>query len=377
MSNVRALPWQCNCCGLCNSYFKAKCQACFNQNYVPCGNVCKCVVINPHNRNLLVHGYLRRNIYAVEIPQVLSEICLKFYNDVMEWKITDKDLTDLYQDVRERLIHGPKFQMRDITFQLIIMIKMFNKQYCVVFGFILNKELFPKDIKNITINYVLYLNEINYKYKDTKTLTLNDNKCVWYYPPIKMDAIKNKCFYELNFECFAEILKVNFINNINKNIKYFNYYLKTKTNYTYIWNLSVQELQMFKQCKFDNILYSNNFNNNSLCIALSPNGLSTVKESEGIVLIKIKLLRLPVGIKSFDANCCIELKSNESDAFVLKEVKHFEYDSMDDKLTDMKRVMFKDAKNIMVKVEIQIMQVYNVKNGVIDEDNWSDYGFVK
>ena len=184
-------PWQCSCCGLCNSYFSAKCKACFNSSNVACSDGCKCVVMNPKSRHLLVYGYLRReNVHKMKIPQDISNICLKFYNEIMNWKLNSTDVEDLFLNPRERVISGPIFTIENISFTLLLMLKLFKQKYRIAFGFMLSDDLQIINIKQITINYILYFNEIDYKYKHTKNITIKDNKGIWYYPQIELQEIK-------------------------------------------------------------------------------------------------------------------------------------------------------------------------------------------
>lgn len=181
-------PWQCKCCGHCNSYLRAQCTACFNGNNIPCSDSCTCVVMNPRCRDLLAYGYCRRHSRQQKIPDELLQLCHQYYGDVMTWKLSGAVLSDFYSSSRERLILGPQFSIHDMRTQMMIMLKTFKQRLHVVFGFMIDAEWFTtnKDIKSITVHYRLSLNEIGYEYKDTKRLTREDNKTMWYYPQISL-----------------------------------------------------------------------------------------------------------------------------------------------------------------------------------------------
>ena len=66
----------------------------------------------------------------------------------------------------------------------------------------------------------------------------------------------------------------------------------------YEWKLSMAELKKFKIGKFDSGMYSTNFNNNCWCIICQPNGCTAYKIAGRF--IKLKLLKLPFGIKEID-----------------------------------------------------------------------------
>ena len=59
---------------------------------------------------------------------------------------------------------------------------------------------------------------------------------------------------------------------------------KMKSKYKFEWKLSETDFRKFKDIEYDLGIYSPSFNGNSLCVVLSPNGLSTVDKSEGFVL---------------------------------------------------------------------------------------------
>ena len=300
----QAKPWQCKCCGLCNSYFRPECQACFNGYIVPCSNICQCVVMNPCIRNLLVHGYLRQNLYKIDVPTELSNLCLSFYNDTMNWKLYGNALSDLFENTRQRVILGPRFKISGVSFQLWIMLKEYKQKYHIVFGFKTNKgSLRQNCIKTMTINYILSLNEMDYTYKHTKIIRRHHQmgsqfQATWYWLQMKLESIKSRNCKQLNFECHAEILDIEYHTKICFEPKAHQIFKK----YKFFWDLDEKQMQIFHSCQYDESIYSENFNYDSFCIVLSPKGLSTVRltsdrGSEGFVLIKIKTLRLPSGIK--------------------------------------------------------------------------------
>ena len=49
------------------------------------------ILFTPKMRNLLIFGYSKEYI-NVDIPFVLNKLCLKYYDDVIDWNIKTKNL---------------------------------------------------------------------------------------------------------------------------------------------------------------------------------------------------------------------------------------------------------------------------------------------
>ena len=102
-------------------------------------------------------------------------------------------------------------------------------------------------------------------------------------------------FDELNFGCYVEMLSIEY------GIDWISNYIipiMMQRQYEYTWELDSTELNIFLKSDIDSSLYSPNFNGDCGCIVLIPYGWGYMDETEGYLFAKIKLMKLPFGIKS-------------------------------------------------------------------------------
>ena len=327
--------------------------------------------MNPKARHALVYGYLRQNTPRIDtkLPSELYMLCLRFFSESMQWTLEHKSLSDFFEDARERLILGPQFQIENVCFQLLILLKQFKQRFHVIFGFMAEPQSFSTfNIKAVTIHFTLSLHEMGYAYKDTKRLVASDYRAVWYWPQIQFSALKMARLSALHFECFARILS---IEHQHGHRAHFGSAPTMNVRHEYEWRLSDEEQRRFYACHFDESVYSPNFNDECFCVVVSPNGISTSStESEGRLAAKLKLLRLPVGVGALLVKFQLQIKARGMESpCVYRATERFEYRGMADFC--MGALADGDAKDLTLEVRTEIQKVFDEHNAEIPKDEWT------
>eukprot|EP01084_Bolivina_argentea_P263534 446078_1 len=353
-----------------------------------------CSVFKLNRNELLVFGYLRENFIDILIPLDLHNIFSEYINDVTEWKIKGTELQKFHNIGLDLKMNGPTFELtKYIHFQLKITpkYKYGDEQYTILW-LTLNDKTLLKSIKDIQFYFVLYFIEGSFEYKHITTLSKGEYNTdqMWYTYSLKYSYTKNEKFNKLQFGCYVEILRINY--HKNKEIKWLTNSLQIHKEHKYIWTLNKNEIKRFKQSQIDYSLYSENFNNNSFCIVIAPNGLSVYQQGNGLVFMKMKLLKLPPKIdqikykyhlkligynqsKMTNKNC-ISSNRIEMNRFV-EGVFNYSRTGLNSKDKDMKFELLKDVEYVKIIATMCIKKLYGVNGKEIIKDEWNKYGFIE
>eukprot|EP01084_Bolivina_argentea_P110492 197275_1 len=362
-----------------------------------------CSVFAHIKQQTFVYGYLRiitENV-AIVFPKDLYSLCFNFYNEVIRWTLIGNDFDNFFDckrwslsktlgndfswtddDKRINELIGPSFTIYNIPFTLSVRPRWNASiliEDCVYLSFSINNELFKDNIKHIMIYFILFFDELNYEYRHTTKLT-KINDALWYWPCIKYDEIKSlqTHYKQLSFGCYAELLSIHYP---LKPSKYLNFDTKMKSDCKYQWKLNTNELYRFKTAKFDYGLYSPNFNGDCFSIVSSPNGLSSMRESKGLILSKIKLLKLPCNIRS--VNCLVRLEiigindNEKHEKYVCQdEIRKFSYDDTGSAQKDesINIALFRDVESIVFTATVKVHEVYDHAGHKVPSTQWNNYG---
>ena len=76
-----------------------------------------CSLLSKIQRKRLIYGYLRL-FCTYNIPLELSDLCLLFYNDIIDWKIEHDEMLKFYELTEYDSLKGPIFNIKGFKFQL-------------------------------------------------------------------------------------------------------------------------------------------------------------------------------------------------------------------------------------------------------------------
>mmetsp|Transcript_8410 Transcript_8410/g.13820 ORF Transcript_8410/g.13820 Transcript_8410/m.13820 type:complete len:380 (+) Transcript_8410:36-1175(+) len=370
-----------------------------------------CSVLNQKRANLLAFGYLRRKQkkYHLSIPTDLTSVCLKFFHDVIEWKFTDSNLTQFYEASQRGSFEGQQFKIHDLAFKLTVFPRyrgwtfQNDAEYVALF-FELDRKSLPSQVQHILVYFILYLEEYSYEYRHIAKLSKSNHDIMWYTPTVQFRRIKERKFKQLSFGCYAEVLRICYhdepssdddgdsdsfasASSLTQRVpplpkyKYFTMNTRILSEYVFEWNLNDNELARFKHAATDYSLYSSNFNGDCFCIVCSPNGLSVVKQSEGLIFLKIKLLKMPCNINklSIEYELKLETQGASYHKFIHKETREYAYDKTGDNVKDdlMKLSSMAQVDGIRITAKIRVLKAFvNEKNEEIKKEDWLRHGII-
>ena len=75
------------------------------------------------NKEILLTGHWRENSSAETNPAELIQICIDYFNEVTEWKVTDDELDRFYSADIDEIIENPTFELSDkYQFQMELLV---------------------------------------------------------------------------------------------------------------------------------------------------------------------------------------------------------------------------------------------------------------
>ena len=359
-----------------------------------------CSVFDTKERNLLLCGYIREEIESLNeyiIPDVVIDICVLYYDDVIYWKVEGQQLKQLRKLRKGKTLWYNKGEIIEHGIKLINGLKTSGKleRQNGFVQFLLSASHIPLEIEKAWIYVVLYCKETKYETRTTKIFTKDDNSQRWAAKNMLLADYKN--VKSLTFGCQVKVQHIKYREEqIHRNINNSRYYsddrIKIDKFSNYAWYIEGSRLSQFKNCKFGQHFYSPNFNHESFCIAASPKGWTSTNEDEFIW--QIKLISLPYLISKIKIKlkmqCCFYEKEDEWGNIGEKQKKKYiqwfpklmfmSYKQCrsgwtNDYIIDSKQIRVRDL--IWCKVKIEIKEVYDLNGYNISTQNaWHKYGVI-
>ena len=329
-------------------------------------------------RECLVFGWNRTN--SSMIPSEICMLCLLFYDSIIDWTLRDAALDQFFKCKGIESLQGPEFKIRDIPIRLELFPngRLVRFSGYVDFIFRVLTEEITHLIASFDIYFELFCFETKYQFRKSMTIDTDSGYfCQWYRYSVRLKKLKQMKVTELNFGCFVEILNIKYRKDQYR-IKSYIRPIWMNVNYKYEWDLDDEEMDIFKSSRVDSSLYSNNFNHKCWCIVLVPNGWSYHEEGIGHLFAKVKLLRLPFGVKSMDIETQWIIKS-ENKSVQWKYSKKCDYIfpgtvDMDRRIKGDQFKMF--ANHLKIIVSMKIVKVYDNDDIEIEKEKWNDYGLL-
>ena len=123
-------------------------------------------LLTKQDRYSLIQGYCKKYSNK-DIPHDLSSLVLLFYDEIIDFKITDID--HFFNCTVKQVVIGPKFFINNIPFQLQIYPNGYTDMSSNHVQLLIDcpRDIRPKDIKSFCIYYELCLFETNYQFRRT------------------------------------------------------------------------------------------------------------------------------------------------------------------------------------------------------------------
>eukprot|EP01084_Bolivina_argentea_P153090 266940_1 len=334
-----------------------------------------CSILTLQQRHKLVFGYTKESAIR-NIPPDLCDMCLRYYNDIIDWKIEGNELSKFYECKYGEKINGPMFTIKDIPFKLELYPNgdyLRNKNMISLY-LLYDEKLIPENIKKFMLYIVFFCRERKYESRTLEILKERWTRIPWYWWVLPFEYAQKANFTELNIGCYIQLLHIEY-NDDTPNYSMRNIKMKIKDNFE--WKLNEEELNRFQTAEFDQFLYSPNFNYDCFCITCSPNGDRFINDSNESVFTIVKVVRLPYGVKSIRIKYTMKMLSDKMT---------FEWDFETDctlecggKLNTevkIKRSTFEQAKWISFEVKMDVIDVY-IGNGVrLEREQYLSYGIL-
>ena len=343
-------------------------------------------------RSVLIHGYVRK---IVIIPKDLIQLILLFYNDIIDWKFKKADLEEFYQCENAEGFNSSWFEINDIPFYLAIYPNGLNARTEGYTEMLLISPHQPRPdiISSFTIYLELFNFETKYQFRKLVKCRINkDSPCShsiqWYPYALKLSDLDDDDYTELNFAAYVEIMNIEYFPVDTEEKEQSKAKLERKvfarpvvmiTECEYRWKLDEDEMDIFMANEVDSSLYSPNFNGDCWCIVLIPYGWNWSSGTEGHLFAKIKLLKLPYGVKSIDIKSEFVVRS---DAVINGWIYEKKCDVRTPGLVDIKQRIPTEkfqsfTKELMIIAKMTIVKVFDFEDKEIPKKEWINYGIME
>eukprot|EP01084_Bolivina_argentea_P098893 177779_1 len=327
-------------------------------------------------RDMLVFGYIKQNS-VIAMPVDITKLCFEFYNDVIDWLLSDKTLHKFLNAKSGEKLLGPKFEICNIPFQLILYPNGVAKGYVSYFlEFI--KDKLPTHIEDFSVFLNLFCSATLAEFQSPLTMAYISNKSRtsrigWFRYNMKLEEYKNKNYKSINFACYINPIHIQY--QSSKTLTTCN---SLVTKYEYEWTVSDDTLHALKTASKGQCYYSPSFNSDCFCIVIIPKGRMT--DNTENVKVFIKLLKLPLNVSyvsiDYELNVCSE---NESDNMKYASTAKLGYikrrNVASSTLSYATSKCIFDA-HLSIKAVVEITTVFDKDGIAINHDHWSVYGFV-
>eukprot|EP01084_Bolivina_argentea_P311445 539086_1 len=261
------------------------------------------------DREKLSFGFITEHSNNLNIPSCVKHLCLKYFDEVIYWNITEDSLKEFLNAPNGKRITGPIKKMNEIKYQLFVFPngELDHQNNFVFFGI---QYFLPSSVQKIVVYSTLSLLQYDVVFS---TLAINhNNKDIngfgWEPYELMLSTIRQNTPKMLSFSAYIQpiiietndVIQPRVITPYNKQNISMNY----RTEYQ--WTIDEKMMtEMKNQSKYlERSWSSNSFGicGNFKCIC-SPNYYD-----DGDFLIAVELLRLPNKIQSIEATSNFELE---------------------------------------------------------------------
>eukprot|EP01084_Bolivina_argentea_P098892 177775_1 len=326
-------------------------------------------------RDMLVFGYIKQNS-VIAMPVDITKLCFEFYNDVIDWLLSDKTLHKFLNAKSGEKLLGPKFEICNIPFQLILYPNGVAKGYVSYFlEFI--KDKLPTHIEDFSVFLNLFCSATLAEFQSPLTMKYIGNKLKhqigWFKYNMKLEQCKNKNYKSINFGCYINPIHIQY-----KSSKTLLTYNSLLTKCEYKWNISDNTRNALKTASKGQCYYSPSFNSDCFGIVFIPKGRIT--DLSETVRIFVKLLKLPPNVSyvliEYELNVCSENESDNMKYSSTAKLGYIKERSVASSTLTFVPSKFIFDRHLLIKAVVEIKCVFD-KNGIaINNDMWSVYGFV-
>ena len=363
--------------------------------------------ISNHNVDA-IYGYIRLSYKADEriFPIDIIKLIIFFYQDGITWKFTKEELM-LFDTVtqQEDKILSESFDINGITFNYVVYPKYAALNYLyseVRFG--LEASKVPDDIEYMIIYFELCCVELNNTFKSTNTFGQHvDSGSVHKF--FKTKDIEKRIVYDMDNITFTGCMDILCIKYKYKDCKLnkdprFMYLTKINKFCKFKWEIEKEIILTklheydIKQCdtSLDNditefrIYSKTNFNHNIFGLCLSNcqniNGLDI--KTPNTLIIKLRMFRIPARIKKLDVTIKCEIfngvnndkNKNYKRMKIIKNGSEQSFNLYKFDRYSIKKLMKDLQNNALIKIEIQVNDIFDYNDNKIQENKWMEYGIL-
>ena len=368
--------------------------------------------ISNHNQNA-IYGYIRLNymdktkIFPVDIIKLI----IFFYQDGINWKFTKQEIS-LFQtaDSYKDRILSESFEINGIIFNYVT-----YPNYCddsdyyhytswneppqkhkrygdVHFG--LEATKIPSNVEYMKIYFELHCVETNNTFKSTHSFGAHQaSGSVQRF--FKSKDIEQYFPNGVTFRGCMDILCIKYKEKdykLNRDPRFMDL---TKIDKFCKFNWKIDKEMILSKCRDNrynkNVINSQNewriysetnFNHNSFGLCLSNcrnvNGMNAVQSKS--ILVAVRMFRIPAKVKQLDVNIKCNIIGGIGDKMYKRSriIKNgseqsfnlCKFQSQQQLISELMHML----KDVLVKVEIEIVKVFDYDDNKIEENKWREYG---
>ena len=318
-------------------------------------------------KKLLITGYLKSFINS-PLSDIIN-LCVQFYDELHHWNLHN-NLSKLKLDEK---IYSQEIDCVGFKFKFLIQKIISQHTNKPIYSKSIELLSTPISIQNVIVFIQIFCPQTNYKWKLSLSLSSNDEKfCI---KPVgfltEFDIENNK---SISFQSYLKVVHIELKNENDYKLINLNRFclpiIKMPKSSKLEWRLEVEYLL---NVGFRQVIFSaNNSDNDIWCIQLKP----WTRRQEPNCLLAVRLLVLPQGVSKF--NGIIQFKN--SNGFSKRMGWIFSYNKPATGVYMMIQQMIGgDATksidmNVTMKVEINVIELYDVNDEMIPKKLWKYYG---
>eukprot|EP01084_Bolivina_argentea_P078557 142561_1 len=338
-------------------------------------------LLTESEQKYLIFGYFREKCY-LNIPVVLINCCILYYNDIFAWNVTKHQMMALYNCEAEQEPCSNSFKINNITFYCSLYSP--SGKWCILSLFF---NSLPQNISEITIHCKLYGVESNILYKNTSVLNPIHNYVEWN----RWNMKTSEYIYEdsWTFLCCVQILDIKWNDKSSKMNTYCKPPITLPSHIEYQWNINDTLLNILKSEFLLLKQHDKNYHRDTYHISnyFANNCFSLVCESrihswgDPALDLSLCLYRLPERVKMIvvkHKNWVVHNDKFIEEGYVYDKWKGSL--SYEDNKGMFNRILHYDPdwkmEQLSFKVKVDIIEVYDLKGNKILKEKWDEYGVI-